>query len=138
MTTADAFIGIDFGTTNSSVARADRDGHVDLLPFAGHSPSSRSILFLERAQPSAHAAGGVRSSTGPAAIARYLAAQDEGLPPGRLIQSLKSYLPVQSLTTTEVFGRPYTLEDLISRIRRRSQALQAEKPTGATPSAPPT
>ena len=35
---------------------------------------------------------------------------------GRLIQSLKSYLPVASLTGTEVFGRRYTLDDLISRI----------------------
>ena len=110
MNIEDASIGIDFGTTNSSVARAGREGQIDLLRFANQSPSSRSILFLERA------ARGTLSSTGPAAIARYLAAQAEGLPPGRLIQSLKSYLPVQSLTTTEVFGRPYTLEDLISRI----------------------
>ena len=117
MTSEDASIGIDFGTTNSSVARAilsgPRAGQVDLLRFANDSPSSRSILFLEHA---ARGTRGIRSSTGPAAIARYLAAQAEGLPPGRLVQSLKSYLPVQSLTTTEVFGRPYTLEDLISRI----------------------
>ncbi len=114
-----ASIGIDFGTTNSSVARAYQ-GQVELLPFANASPSSRSILYLEKAPR------GILSSTGPAAIARYLAAHAEGQPSGRLIQSLKSYLPVQSLTTTEVFGRPYSLEDLISRILSdlRQQAEQ--------------
>ena len=104
-----ASIGIDFGTTNSSVARAV-DGVVELVPFAGLSPSSRSILYLEKSSR------GILSSTGPAAIARYLASHAEGLQAGRLVQSLKSYLPVQTLTTTEVFGRPYSLEDLISRI----------------------
>ncbi len=114
-----ASIGIDFGTTNSSVARA-HGGRVELLPFADASPSSRSILYLERT------ARGILSTTGPAAIERYLASHAEGLPAGRLIQSLKSYLPVASLTTTEVFGRPYTLEDLISRILAdlRQQAEQ--------------
>jgi hypothetical chaperone protein len=102
-------VGIDFGTTNSSVARATPDG-VELVRFANRSPSSRSILYLQKAPR------GILSSSGPAAIERYLEAHEDGDRPGRLIQSLKSYLPVQSLTGTEVFGRHYTLEDLISRI----------------------
>jgi hypothetical chaperone protein len=102
-------IGIDFGTTNSSIARASSNG-VELVRFAGNSPSFRSILYLEKAR------NGILSSSGPHAIERYLAAHREGDQPGRLIQSLKSYLPVRSLTGTEVFGRHYTLEDLISRI----------------------
>lgn len=104
-----ATIGIDFGTTNSSVARATSDG-VELLRFAKDSPSSRSVLYLEKAPR------GVLSSTGPKAIERYLAAHREGDHPGRLIQSLKSYLPSRTLTGTEIFGRPYQLEDLIARI----------------------
>jgi hypothetical chaperone protein len=102
-------IGIDFGTTNSSIARATSTG-VELVRFANDSPSSRSILYLEKARR------GILSSSGPEAIERYLAAHRDGDRPGRLIQSLKSYLPVRSLTGTEVFGRHYTLEDLISRI----------------------
>jgi len=102
-------IGIDFGTTNSSIARATSAG-VELVIFANSSPSSRSILYLEKAKK------GILSSSGPQAIQRYLAAHHDGDGPGRLIQSLKSYLPVRSLTGTEVFGRHYTLEDLISRI----------------------
>ncbi|ADW69264.1 Hsp70 family protein [Granulicella tundricola] len=106
-------VGIDFGTTNSSVARIV-NGHVELLtlstPTIKPSPSSRSLLYLEKAPK------GILSSTGPHAIERYLSAHREGDRPGRLIQSLKSYLPSRSLTGTEVFGRHYTLEDLISRI----------------------
>ncbi len=101
--------GVDFGTTNSAVARAV-GGRVELVRFAGGAESSRSILYLEKA------ARGVLSATGAAAIERYLTVQGEGLPSGRLVQSLKSYLPVRSLTTTEVFGRAYGLEDLIARI----------------------
>ena len=101
-------IGIDFGTTNSSVARAV-EGRVDLVHFP-HGDSSRSILFLEKAR------AGIRSSSGARAIERYLSVHEEGASAGRLVQSLKSYLPVRSLTTTEVFGRPYALEDLIARI----------------------
>ena len=37
---------------------------------------------------------------------------------GRLIQSLKSFLSSRTLHGTEVFGRRYTLEDLIARILR--------------------
>lgn len=111
--------GIDFGTTNSSVALR-RNGSVELLRFADGAVSSRSILYLEKA------ARGVLSSTGPEALERYVAAHREGLAPGRLIQSLKSYLPSRSLSGTEVFNRRYTLEELISRIlgdlRERAEA----------------
>lgn len=106
---SEARVGIDFGTTNSSVARATSHG-VELVRFRKDALSSRSILYLEKAR------NGILSSSGPAAIERYLEAHQDGDHPGRLIQSLKSYLPVKSLTGTEVFGRHYTLEDLISRI----------------------
>lgn len=114
-----AHIGIDFGTTNSSIARVTQDG-IQLVQFPNGSPSSRSILYLEKAKR------GILSSSGSEAIDRYLLAHREGDRPGRLVQSLKSYLPVRSLAGTEVFGRSYTLEDLISRIlgdlRARAEA----------------
>ena len=124
-----ARIGIDFGTTNSSIARATPTG-VELVRFSNDSPSSRSILYLEKARQ------GILSSSGAVAIERYLATHRDGDRPGRLIQSLKSYLPVSSLTGTEVFGRSYTLEDLISRIlkdlRERAEAQFGEPVTRAT------
>ena len=102
-------IGIDFGTTNSSVAIARATGAVELVQFPAAkaaTESFRSVLYLEQQK------GRVVSSTGPQAIEHYLNAEM----PGRLIQSLKSYLPSRTLTGTEVFGRRYTLEDLIARI----------------------
>ena len=114
-------IGIDFGTTNSTVARASGKSQVELVSFptiAGETFSSRSVLYLEKRGGSAK----THTWTGPVAIERYLAAENKG----RLIQSLKSYLADRSLTGTAVFGRHCTLEDLISRIladlRRRAEA----------------
>jgi hypothetical chaperone protein len=56
----------------------------------------------------------LKSWSGPEAIERYLSAETKG----RLIQSLKSFLSSRTLHGTEVFGRRYTLEDLIARILR--------------------
>ncbi|WP_263410645.1 Hsp70 family protein [Terriglobus tenax] len=110
-------IGIDFGTTNTSIARAE-GGQVTLAHFAaqaGETPSYRSLLYLEQAREKNRPV--VHSYTGPAGIERYLAADHDSVgTQGRLIQSLKSYLPSKTLTGTEVFGRRYTLEDLIARI----------------------
>jgi hypothetical chaperone protein len=105
-------IGIDFGTTNSSLALATGDS-VQLVRFpsgGGSTESFRSVLYLEP-----HKKAGrrhIQSLTGPAAIEHYLEAEHKG----RLIQSLKSYLSSRLLTGTEVLGRHYTVEDLISRM----------------------
>jgi hypothetical chaperone protein len=113
-TTAGA-IGIDFGTTNSSVAFASKSGEVQLARFpylGGLTDSYRSLLYLQRVKE-----GGVNrlhSWSGPEGIEHYLSADVKG----RLIQSLKSFLSSRTLRGTEVFGRRYTLEDLIARILR--------------------
>ena len=117
-TVADTHIGVDFGTMNSSVARALPDGSVDLLRFANGAGYARSILYLEQ-QVEGGGRRTVESFSGGAAIERYLTRQARtGEAQGRLIQSLKSYLPVATLTGTEIFGRRYTLEDLIARMLR--------------------
>jgi hypothetical chaperone protein len=123
-------IGIDFGTTNSSVALAHPNGHVDLVAFPTvqtPTPSYRSVLYLEQLKQAGRTS--TKSFTGPAAIEHYLA--NSGAHPGRLIQSLKSYLPSRTLTGTEVFGRRYTVEDLVARIlsdlRARAE-LQLQQP----------
>jgi hypothetical chaperone protein len=106
--------GIDFGTTNSSMALARGDGQVQLASFptrSGETLSFRSVLYLEAGKKTAGAQR-LRSWTGPAAIEQYLEAEDKG----RLIQSLKSYLSSHTLTGTEVFGRRYTLEELVSKM----------------------
>lgn len=119
-------IGIDFGTTNSSVALARPDGTVELVVFPttlAVTESFRSILYLEHHKQAGRVQ--TKSFTGPSGIEHYLDAEHKG----RLIQSLKSYLTSRTLTGTEVFGRRYTIEDLISRILTDLR-LQAEKQFG--------
>jgi len=104
-------IGIDFGTTNSSIARTSNGVDVELAQFrfaSALTDSYRSLLYLEKAGKT------LESWTGPEGIEHYLAAD----PKGRLIQSLKSFLTSRTLTSTDVFGRRRTFEDLISRILR--------------------
>lgn len=106
-------LGIDFGTTNSSIARADDHGRVTLLRFPsaqGLTAAYRSLLYLEQHKTQTRSM--LHSWSGPEGIERYLAAE----PKGRLIQSLKSYLATRTLTSTEVFGRRQLLEDLLARI----------------------
>jgi hypothetical chaperone protein len=121
-------IGIDFGTTNSSIALATADGAVELVSFptaTGTTESFRSVLYLEQLKQAGRTQ--IKSFTGPAAIEHYLQAEHKG----RLIQSLKSYLTSRTLTGTEVFGRRYVVEELISRILtdlRMSAERQFDRP----------
>ncbi len=118
-------VGIDFGTTNSSVALASADGSVRLVefPFADKlTRSSRSVLYLQKKIGVSKPAS---VWSGPEAIERYLATDNfEDEVQGRLIQSLKSYLSSQTFTGTEIFGRRYRMEDLVAKmvgdLRRRS------------------
>jgi hypothetical chaperone protein len=110
-----AAIGLDFGTTNSSIAHANDAGEVALaqFPYMGEVTAAyRSLLYLEQVKE--RGVNALKSWSGPAGIERYLSADHKG----RLIQSLKSFLSNRNLSSTEVFGRRYTLEDLIARILR--------------------
>jgi hypothetical chaperone protein len=121
--------GIDFGTTNSSVALVTGNSKVELasFTFAGSETlSSRSVLYFEQLV----SPGGMKRAhglSGPAAIERYLESDEKG----RLIQSLKSYLASRTLSGTEVFGRRHGLEELISRMLsdlRKHAEKQFERP----------
>jgi hypothetical chaperone protein len=122
-------IGFDFGTTNSSVALVEGDAQVRLASFPSlrtETQSFRSVLYLEQAKTGTGPRR-MHALTGPAAIERYLQAEEKG----RLIQSLKSHLSSRTLTGTEVFGRRYKLEDLISRVLgdlRKHASGQFERP----------
>jgi hypothetical chaperone protein len=94
-------IGIDFGTTNSSIAHASSSGNVELAHFpqvSGMTDAYRSLLYLE--QERERGIKVTKSWTGPEGIERYLAAETKG----RLIQSLKSFLSSRTLQGTELCG----------------------------------
>ncbi len=121
-----AAIGIDFGTTNSAVARVPSGGGVELatFPFEGaFTDAYRSLLYLEQIKERGR--NTVKSFTGPEGIEQYLAAETKG----RLIQSLKSFLSSRLLESTEIFGKLYTVEELIARILQDLRA-RAEQQFG--------
>ncbi len=103
-----AYVGIDFGTTNSAVAIADDAGKVELVPLAG-ARYWRTVLYFEPG-------GGL--SAGAPAIARYLETEGEG----RLVQSIKSHLASAAFTKTSIFGRRWALDDIIAAYLRQLRA----------------
>src|SRR5215471_5861628 len=112
-------IGIDFGTTNSSVALALDDRSIEPVHFqtaSGTTETYRSVLYFEPRTP---------GIGGPTAIERYLAADEKG----RLIQSLKSFLASRLFTGTSVYGKQFSLEDLIT-IMLREIRIQSESQIG--------
>jgi hypothetical chaperone protein len=109
-------IGLDFGTTNSSIAVAGTDRHATLATFADGprtTTSFRSILYFSARDRSSQQK--IETQAGPEAINSYLDADTKG----RLIVSIKSYLASPLFTSTSINGRNYTLEDLIAIILRR-------------------
>ncbi len=107
------FVGIDFGTTNSALAVADRDGKVDLTRYevAGVGYETvRSVLYFD---PDARIDGHpAPPAVGMAAINAYLACDGRG----RFIQSIKSHMASRTFISTNIFNRVYKIEQLVAHI----------------------
>lgn len=107
------YVGIDFGTTNSTVAIAGAN-KVELIalptPAGPTSPTWRSVLYFE---PDG------QLTAGAPAIARYQATEGEG----RLVQSIKSHLASAQFSRTQIFGRRWRLEDMIAAFLRQIRAV---------------
>ncbi len=107
-------IGIDFGTTNTSIALARPGGRIELglFPFFGQPTDTyRSLLYFEQVAAK-NSPLKTFCWTGPSGIEHYLAAETQG----RLIQSLKSFLAVRNMEGTQIFERKRTIEELVGRI----------------------
>lgn len=102
------YVGIDFGTTNSAIAVADDAGTVQLAPLQG-APHWRTVLFFEQ---------GGKLTAGEPAIARYLETGGDG----RLVQSIKSHLASAAFSKTYIFGKKWTLEDMIAAYVKQLRA----------------
>ena len=122
------YVGVDFGTTNSTVAVAHEDGTVRMVQFpAGQGVVTeiyRSLIYFERVRENGRFH--LRSLTGPEAIMRYLGSSEKG----RLIQSLKAFLPSTLVRSTKIFDKVYLLEDLVAflvqQLLRKSETLVGE------------
>lgn len=107
--------GIDFGTTNSVVSELGEDGAVTSRVFSQDGAlheTFRTVLCFWHEHGKGKA--GLRHAAGPAAIETYL---DDPLE-SRLIMSMKTYLAQRSFTQTNIFGRMFTLEEMIALFLR--------------------
>src|SRR4051794_2158266 len=103
---------IDFGTSNSLLAAANESGvHGPIALDPGSSDPSimRSILYF----PS-----GTACFFGQGALDEYIARGMQG----RLVRSIKRFLPVRSFGATQIGSLKVTLEDLIGRFLSEMRA----------------
>lgn len=103
-------VGVDFGTTNTVVAIADAAGDVRPVRFSHADVVHeifRSALCYEDIPGSPRR---IETSAGPWAIEQFLATPHEH----RFIQSFKSFAASPLFTSTQIFGRRFTYEDILS------------------------
>jgi hypothetical chaperone protein len=103
-------LGIDFGTTNTVLSLADETGPARLVKF----PATEGELFAFRSCLSFYAPPerpqDRHIAAGPWAIEAYVEDPAET----RFIQSFKSFAAQESFTETQILGRRYRFEDLLS------------------------
>ena len=129
MTSSDAAIGIDFGTTNTVLATALGDDAAELVRF----PVDGRDQFAFRSALSFYAPperpGEREIEAGPFAIDAYVADPLET----RFIQSFKTFAASASFTETQILSRRYLFEDLLStyllRLRDHAGSNVARGPT---------
>ena len=104
-------VGIDFGTTNSTVAMVDAQGRVESLTWPsveGPTDIFRTALtfWSEGRLPRAT----LRHVAGPQALERALAPDGHH----RFVQSIKTYLATKSFSETRLYGQRFSIEQLVS------------------------
>lgn len=105
-------VGIDFGTTNTVVAMAGADGSVTPVRFSHADVVQeifRSALCYEDVVGGS-APRRIEVSAGARAIEQFLTSPYDH----RFIQSFKSFAASPLFTATQIFGRRFTYEDILS------------------------
>ena len=103
--------GIDFGTTNSALS-VYRNGTVEVVAVDGNDRAGelmRSVLYFSEENEIYAGLEAIRQYVGDGAA-------------GRFMQSIKTFLPNTSFVSTEVFGKRYTIDDLVAIILRKIKA----------------
>jgi len=107
----DAIFGLDFGTTNSAMS-VNINGNVEMVNayVSGDGKESgrtlKSLLYFDSEEK--------RPFVGQDAIKQYV--NDAAM--GRFMRSIKTFLPSTTFDHTYVFGKKYSLDDLIAIILR--------------------
>jgi hypothetical chaperone protein len=111
----DFSIGIDFGTSNTVVAIADPEGHVEALTFE-HGGERLKVYVTALCFWDERHGNGLRTEVegGPWAIEQFL----EGLHAHRFIQSFKTFAASATFKETRIFRERYAFEDLLSAFLR--------------------
>ena len=110
-----AVLGVDFGTTNTVLSFHDGQGQGQVLRFGapeGETSAFRSVLSF-RETPDGPSRRAVEA--GPWAIEQYL----EDPLDTRFIQSFKSFAASPQFQSTDIFGRRYAFDDLLSAFLTR-------------------
>jgi len=113
--------GIDFGTSNSTVALADGSGAVRQVDIEGEALTAPTLLYFGEEPPPQFGA----------AAAEAYAAEDLM---GRLIQSIKRHLPAAGFEGTFINERFRSLEELVAgylRFLRAAAEREAGQPVTA-------
>ena len=114
-------VGIDFGTTNTVIALPDGNGGTCSAVFDTEAVYRSVLCFWNE---DAQAGQRLHHAAGPEAIAAYL---DDPLD-SRLIMSMKTYLAQRSFVETRIFGRRFSLADLIAHFLRAAVAAAGLDP----------
>lgn len=116
---------IDFGTSNSLLAAASRAEVHPAVPLDAQAEDPtvlRSVLFF----PEVTSPGEERCFFGKSALDEYVARGSRG----RLLRSLKRFLPARGFVRTQIGSQSYTLEQLIAGVLRELR-LRADRFFGA-------
>jgi hypothetical chaperone protein len=125
-------VGIDFGTSNSAMARVDPSGGVEFVGFSllgAPTHSYRSLLFFDPELQEVQRP--IQFDAGVEAIEAYL----EALGEGRLVQSFKTHLTTASLGRTQIGHHNVSLDDMLAlffvRLRKHLQRQRGGAPAYA-------
>jgi hypothetical chaperone protein len=116
MSVSSTCLGLDFGTTNTVLARPRGDGGVDAQMFQhGDDTFSafRSVLALWQEQDEAGLS--TRTEAGPWAIERFISDPLDC----RILQSFKTFAASKAFRHTTIAGRNYAFEDLLAAFFRK-------------------
>lgn len=112
--------GLDFGTTNSALS-INKDGKVAVVDIDALNVSGktlRSVLYFDENQ---------NIFSGQEAIHQYIKTSARG----RFMQSMKEFLPDDCFRSTNIYGKAFTLVDLIAIVLKKIKD-EGEKYIGDT------